>query len=370
VRARARGRRGGSGRLRPGAKSSAAQGARRRAARKAERGPCDRRRAAGSAPPAAWLSAGSPAPRLPSPRLRARRTHPQGRRRARRHEPPARGHAPPRRGRRGGRRAGGGAAGGREGARGACHAGGPGAQRRGQGGGRGRGRGRVGRGEGGPGRGRAAAPLGTARRAPAHPAALRGGGGGGGKFRSPAATVCQLSHHRATAPLRRARQVCESGSVVVEKLMEIERYSHVMHISSTVTGEEEVARGRGGQQRARTGQAAAAAECLNAEAGVPILGGAPEHPLTSAACPARAPALPRAPQASSRAAWTAGTRCGRRCPRAPCRAPPRRVACCEAGAPGAAGSWLAAHASMGQEAALSSARCFNLHPPALWEAPP
>ncbi len=27
-----------------------------------------------------------------------------------------------------------------------------------------------------------------------------------------------------------------SGSVVVEKLMEVERYSHVMHISSTVTG--------------------------------------------------------------------------------------------------------------------------------------
>ena len=31
-------------------------------------------------------------------------------------------------------------------------------------------------------------------------------------------------------------QVSVSGSVVVEKLMEIERYSHVMHISSTVTG--------------------------------------------------------------------------------------------------------------------------------------
>lgn len=31
-------------------------------------------------------------------------------------------------------------------------------------------------------------------------------------------------------------KVCESGSVVVERLMEIERYSHVMHISSTVTG--------------------------------------------------------------------------------------------------------------------------------------
>eukprot|EP00877_Chromochloris_zofingiensis_P010616 jgi/Chrzof1/5808/Cz16g16180.t1 len=31
-------------------------------------------------------------------------------------------------------------------------------------------------------------------------------------------------------------KVSQSGSVVVEKLMEIERYSHVMHISSTVTG--------------------------------------------------------------------------------------------------------------------------------------
>ncbi len=31
-------------------------------------------------------------------------------------------------------------------------------------------------------------------------------------------------------------QVSVSGSVVVEKLMEVERYSHVMHISSTVTG--------------------------------------------------------------------------------------------------------------------------------------
>lgn len=31
-------------------------------------------------------------------------------------------------------------------------------------------------------------------------------------------------------------RVAESGSVKVEKLMEVERYSHVMHISSTVTG--------------------------------------------------------------------------------------------------------------------------------------
>ncbi|GFH14172.1 uncharacterized protein HaLaN_10176 [Haematococcus lacustris] len=31
-------------------------------------------------------------------------------------------------------------------------------------------------------------------------------------------------------------QVAVNGSVVVEKLMEVERYSHVMHISSTVTG--------------------------------------------------------------------------------------------------------------------------------------
>lgn len=32
-------------------------------------------------------------------------------------------------------------------------------------------------------------------------------------------------------------KVSKSGTVVVEKLMEVERYSHVMHISSTVTGE-------------------------------------------------------------------------------------------------------------------------------------
>jgi anthranilate synthase component I len=31
-------------------------------------------------------------------------------------------------------------------------------------------------------------------------------------------------------------RVAESGSVLVERLMEVERYSHVMHISSTVTG--------------------------------------------------------------------------------------------------------------------------------------
>jgi hypothetical protein len=31
-------------------------------------------------------------------------------------------------------------------------------------------------------------------------------------------------------------QVAEHGTVKVEKLMEVERYSHVMHISSTVTG--------------------------------------------------------------------------------------------------------------------------------------
>ncbi len=36
--------------------------------------------------------------------------------------------------------------------------------------------------------------------------------------------------------VRASVQVSVSGSVVVEKLMEVERYSHVMHISSTVTG--------------------------------------------------------------------------------------------------------------------------------------
>ncbi|KAF8018844.1 hypothetical protein BT93_H3666 [Corymbia citriodora subsp. variegata] len=37
--------------------------------------------------------------------------------------------------------------------------------------------------------------------------------------------------------LTRVKKVSEPGSVKVEKLMNIERYSHVMHISSTVTGE-------------------------------------------------------------------------------------------------------------------------------------
>jgi anthranilate synthase component 1 len=31
-------------------------------------------------------------------------------------------------------------------------------------------------------------------------------------------------------------RVCESGSIAIERCMEVERYSHVMHISSTVTG--------------------------------------------------------------------------------------------------------------------------------------
>ena len=31
-------------------------------------------------------------------------------------------------------------------------------------------------------------------------------------------------------------RVCETGSIAIERCMDIERYSHVMHISSTVTG--------------------------------------------------------------------------------------------------------------------------------------
>jgi len=31
-------------------------------------------------------------------------------------------------------------------------------------------------------------------------------------------------------------RVCEPGSISIDRCMEIERYSHVMHISSTVTG--------------------------------------------------------------------------------------------------------------------------------------
>ncbi len=32
-------------------------------------------------------------------------------------------------------------------------------------------------------------------------------------------------------------RVCETGSVTVDRLMDVERYSHVMHLSSTVTGD-------------------------------------------------------------------------------------------------------------------------------------
>jgi anthranilate synthase component 1 len=39
-------------------------------------------------------------------------------------------------------------------------------------------------------------------------------------------------HFRLALPLA-LPQVSQHGSVVVEKLMEVERYSHVMHISST-----------------------------------------------------------------------------------------------------------------------------------------
>jgi anthranilate synthase component 1 len=41
-------------------------------------------------------------------------------------------------------------------------------------------------------------------------------------------------------------RVAEAGSVAVEKLMEVERYSHVMHISSTVVGTLRVRVGCGG----------------------------------------------------------------------------------------------------------------------------
>ncbi len=44
-------------------------------------------------------------------------------------------------------------------------------------------------------------------------------------------------HSRRPSSPAPCPQVAVSGSVVVRKLMEVERYSHVMHISSTVTGE-------------------------------------------------------------------------------------------------------------------------------------
>ena len=44
--------------------------------------------------------------------------------------------------------------------------------------------------------------------------------------------VMTIAHRLNSA----AMQVAEAGSVVVERLMDVERYSHVMHISSTVTG--------------------------------------------------------------------------------------------------------------------------------------
>ena len=41
---------------------------------------------------------------------------------------------------------------------------------------------------------------------------------------------------RSLSPCVHRDQVAEAGSVHVDKLMEVERYSHVMHISSTVLG--------------------------------------------------------------------------------------------------------------------------------------
>ena len=43
-----------------------------------------------------------------------------------------------------------------------------------------------------------------------------------------------LQHYRYFLMTTTISQVSKSGSVKVEKLMNIERYSHVMHISSTV----------------------------------------------------------------------------------------------------------------------------------------
>lgn len=42
--------------------------------------------------------------------------------------------------------------------------------------------------------------------------------------------------HASLLMTRRICHLVQAGSVKVERLMEIERYSHVMHISSTVTG--------------------------------------------------------------------------------------------------------------------------------------
>ena len=49
----------------------------------------------------------------------------------------------------------------------------------------------------------------------------------------------ELAEHVMLVDLGRndVGKVAEHGSVKVERLMDIERYSHVMHISSTVTGQ-------------------------------------------------------------------------------------------------------------------------------------
>ena len=67
-----------------------------------------------------------------------------------------------------------------------------------------------------------------------------------------------------------AAQVAEAGSVVVERLMDVERYSHVMHISSTVTG--------------RLARHLDAWDALRAALPAGTVSGAPKVPISPSCC--------------------------------------------------------------------------------------
>ncbi len=78
-----------------------------------------------------------------------------------------------------------------------------------------------------------------------------------------------------------------AGSVRVEKLMEVERYSHVMHISSTVTGR--LAPGLDSWDALRAalpaGTVSGAPKARAARPHRPLLRGAPERPAAGSPPP-------------------------------------------------------------------------------------